>query len=68
VERLAALSDGIFAVATTLLVLELHTPVVEAIHSENQLWRALLALAPRLIMYSMSCMTLGIFGLANRRS
>jgi uncharacterized membrane protein len=61
VERLAALSDGIFAVAMTLLVLDLHAPVVEAIHSEHELWRALIAISPRLIMYLMSCMTLGIF-------
>ena len=61
VERLAALSDGIFAVAMTLLVLDLHTPVAEAIHSEHDLRHALLALAPRLLVYLMSFMTLGIF-------
>lgn len=61
VERLAALSDGIFAVAMTLLVLDLHAPVAEAIHSEHDLRHALLALAPRLLVYLMSFMTLGIF-------
>jgi TMEM175 potassium channel family protein len=60
-ERLAALSDGIFAVAMTLLVLDLHVPVAEAIHSERDLWHALAPLAPRLIMYLMSFLTLGIF-------
>ncbi len=60
-ERLAALSDGIFAVAMTLLVLDLRAPAAEAIHSERDLWRALLALAPRLLPYVMSFMTLGIF-------
>ena len=60
-ERLAALSDGVFAVAMTLLVLDLHAPAAEAVHSEHDLWRALLALAPRLLMYMMSFMTLGIF-------
>ena len=60
VERLAALSDGIFAVAMTLLVLDLHAPAIEAIHSEHDLGRALLALAPRLLPYLMSFLTLGI--------
>jgi uncharacterized membrane protein len=61
VERLAALSDGIFAVAMTLLVLDLRAPAAAAIHSERDLWRALAALSPRLLMYMMSFMTLGIF-------
>jgi uncharacterized membrane protein len=60
-ERLAALSDGIFAVAMTLLVLDLHVPIKEAVHSEGQLQTALLALAPQFIAYLMSCLTLGIF-------
>jgi len=61
VERLAALSDGVFAVAMTLLVLDLRAPAVEAIHNERDLWLALSALAPRLIMCAMTFMTLGIF-------
>jgi uncharacterized membrane protein len=44
VERIAALSDGIFAVAMTLLVLDLRLPAAEAVHSEHQLWRAVLAM------------------------
>lgn len=60
-ERLAALSDGIFAVAMTLLVLDLRAPAAEAIRSEHDLWHALAALAPRLLMYMMSFLTLGIF-------
>jgi uncharacterized membrane protein len=61
VERLAALSDGVFAFAMTLLVLDLKAPASEAIHSEQGLWLALTALAPKLLMYVMSFMTLGIF-------
>ena len=61
VERLAALSDGIFAVSMTLLVLDLRVPTVEAIHSERDLWHALAALAPRLVVFLMSVMTNGIF-------
>ena len=65
VERLAALSDGIFAVAMTLLVLDLHVPVSESIkrdlHPEGALWSALVVLAPQMVMYLMSFVTLGIF-------
>jgi len=60
-ERLAALSDGIFAVAMTLLVLELRVPGRELIHSEGDLRHALGPLGPQLLVYLMSFVTLGIF-------
>ncbi len=61
VARLEALSDGVFAVAMTLLVLDLRVPAHDLIHSERDLWHALAAVAPRLLMYMMSFLTLGIF-------
>ena len=61
VERLAALSDGLFAVAMTLLVLDLRVPAADAVRSEYDLWRGLVALSPRLLVYLMSFLTLGIF-------
>jgi uncharacterized membrane protein len=64
--RLEALSDGVFAVALTLLVLDLKTPVSEAIHSEHDLRAALLAQSPRLLTYLMSFVTLGIFWLGQQ--
>jgi uncharacterized membrane protein len=60
-ERLAALSDGIFGVGMTLLVLDLRTPLHELVHGEHDLQAALLATLPQLVMYLMSFMTLGIF-------
>jgi uncharacterized membrane protein len=63
-ERLAALSDGIFAVAMTLLVLDLHVPVStisNQINNDLELWKALVKLAPNLLPYLMSFLTLGIF-------
>jgi len=66
IERLAALSDGVFAVAMTLLVLDLRAPAAEAVHSERELLDALLTLAPRLVPYFMSFLTLGIFWLGQQ--
>jgi uncharacterized membrane protein len=61
VERLWALSDGLFAVAMTLLVLDLKVPVGHTIETDQALLAALRDLAPRLIVYLMSFLTLGIF-------
>ena len=61
VERLAALSDGLFAVAMTLLVLDLKVPAGHAIETDQALLDALRELAPRLVVYLMSFLTLGIF-------
>jgi uncharacterized membrane protein len=61
VDRLAALSDGIFAVAMTLLVLDLHVPTAAQASSEGALLNALCALAPQWVTYGMSFVTLGIF-------
>ena len=61
VERLAALSDGIFAVAMTILVLDLRLPTSATIHSDVQLWHALGQLGPEILVYLMSFLTLGIF-------
>ncbi len=60
IDRLAALSDGIFAVAMTLLVLDLHIPSISAVHHEGELLGALAALGPQWIAYAMSFLTLGI--------
>jgi TMEM175 potassium channel family protein len=61
VERLAAISDGIFAVAMTLLVLDLHNPAHDPIHGEGDFLHALLMMFPQFITYLMSFLTLAIF-------
>lgn len=60
-DRLAALSDGVFAFAMTLLILDIRVPSPGSVHSEPGLLHALAALSPRVIMYLMSFLTLGIF-------
>ncbi len=60
-ERLAALSDGIFAVAMTLLVLDIHPPASALVNSEQQFWQMLGHSAPQCAMFLMGFLTLGIF-------
>jgi uncharacterized membrane protein len=60
-ERLAALSDGIFGVGMTLLLLGLEPPHKPAVFSESYLLHELLKLTPNLLIYLMSFLTLGIF-------
>jgi uncharacterized membrane protein len=57
VERLAAISDGLFAVAMTLLLLDVRLPSPASIHSEHGLWLALVALAPRFVVSFLSFLT-----------
>ena len=59
--RLAGLSDGIFAVAMTLLVLALAVPTVNEVKTEAELGQALVNLVPSVITYVSSFLTLGIF-------
>jgi len=60
-ERLAAISDGVFAFAMTLLVVDLHTPVSNAIHNDAALLQAFGGLGHQFIAYLMSFVTLGSF-------
>ena len=59
--RLSGLSDGIFAVAMTLLVLALAVPTIQGVKNDSDLAQALLNLVPSLVTYFMSFLTLGIF-------
>jgi TMEM175 potassium channel family protein len=59
--RLTAISDGIFAVGMTLLVLGLTIPSVQAVKAEADLAHQLAELLPAIVTYFMSFLTLGIF-------
>jgi uncharacterized membrane protein len=62
--RLSGISDGIFAVGMTLLVLGLVVPAAKDTGvTDGQLWAVLRTLAPHVLVYTMSFMTLGIFWL-----
>lgn len=59
--RLSAISDGIFAVGMTLLVLGLTVPAVQSVNNDRDLLRQLSYLLPAIVTYFMSFLTLGIF-------
>jgi len=67
-ERLAALSDGVFAVAMTRLLLALRLPAREAIHTERELLHAMAAFGPQLAVSLLSFLPLGTSGLGNKRN
>jgi len=66
VGRIEALSDGIFAFAATVLVLDFRTPDPGDVHSEAELLGALLASSHRLLPWLLSLLTLGIFWVAQQ--
>jgi uncharacterized membrane protein len=59
-DRIGALSDGLFAIAMTLIVLEIRVPALET-HSDVALFGAIGQLGPRFLTYFLSFLTLGIF-------
>jgi uncharacterized membrane protein len=59
--RIAALVDGIFAVAMTLLVLDLKLPEGLKMSSDAEVWRQLLELTGRFSTYTLSFVVLGSY-------
>ena len=59
-ERLEAFSDGVFAIAITLLVLEIRVPSRDQLADPAELIKALGALWPSYVGYLLSFVTIGI--------
>jgi uncharacterized membrane protein len=60
-ERIGGLSDGVFAIAMTLIVFEIKIPDPGPIQTDAELLAALATLGPRIVTYLLSFLTLGIF-------
>lgn len=58
--RLEAFTDGVMAIAITLLVLEIHVPPLESTRDGSELWSALGHLWPSYVAYFLSFSTIGI--------
>jgi uncharacterized membrane protein len=54
--RLETFSDGVFAIAITLLILEIRAPALEEGAAPGALWPALLRLWPALLRLWPSCL------------
>ncbi len=65
--RVAALSDGVFAIVITLLVLEIKVPHVEDHGSVAALARALVALTPKFVSWVISFLTVCVIWMNHHR-
>jgi uncharacterized membrane protein len=59
-QRLEAFSDGVIAIAITLLVLDVHVPSLDETEDGRQLWSKLVDLWPSYLGYLISFLTIGI--------
>jgi uncharacterized membrane protein len=64
VDRLTAFSDGVFAIAITLLVLSIDVPDV----SDDHLGQALQDLVPQLLTYALSFVVIGRYWIAHHKT
>jgi uncharacterized membrane protein len=64
--RLLAFSDGVIAVAITLLVLDIRLPEGFGELNDTQLWAALVALWPRMLAYLLSFYVIANFWFSHR--
>jgi uncharacterized membrane protein len=66
-ERLVFFSDAVFAIAITLLALEIRLPALGENPTNDQLLQALLALWPKYLSYAISFLVIGSFWLGHHR-
>lgn len=67
-ERIIFFSDAVFAIAITLLALEIRLPSLPAQATNAQLLAALGALGPRYLSYAISFLVIGLLWLGHHRA
>jgi uncharacterized membrane protein len=67
VARLVAFSDGVFAIAMTLLVLNLSVPDVHGADQGAKLWAAIREQAPEFFSYALSFAVIGRYWVVHHR-
>jgi uncharacterized membrane protein len=68
IERVAFFSDAVFAIAATLLVVDLRLPEVVGRLTEGELIDAWIALAPKLYGFAVSFLTIGLYWAGHHRT
>ena len=66
-ERLVYFSDAVFAIAITLLILDIRVPEIEPAHAHTELSRRLVALVPQVIGFVVSFLVIGVYWEAHHR-
>jgi uncharacterized membrane protein len=66
-ERITAFSDGVYAIAITLLVLDLRLPDLPAAATAGELTAALFGLWPKLFAYGLSFVVIGFLWITHHR-
>lgn len=66
-ERIVFLSDGLFAIALTILVIELRVPELGALATSDQLLDSLRDLLPRFFAYALSFGIISLYWMAHLR-
>lgn len=66
-ERLVFFSDAIFAIAITLLVLDIRLPETEGLLTDGQLRDALVGLGHQYLGYILSFLVIGVFWIGHHR-
>jgi uncharacterized membrane protein len=67
-ERIRALSDGIFAFALTVLVLDLHLPEFAGAVTNAAFWNALVAQRERVLSFLLSFVVLAMYWIAHHNT
>lgn len=66
--RIAQFSDGVFAIAVTLLALEIRIPAIPEALVASRLTPAILALLPRVLVYVLTFMNISVMWISHHRA